>query len=262
MPQDIASRVGYRSSDLAVSGWPCAHDADIAMGPVRVNDVQQIALQKWRDRWPQWAIADVFIAPAQRLTAQAWFSVLMEWEDLLNQPSEQPIIAIKLDWWQHELAQWATQRSSHPIAPLLMGLDAPWQLLAETLSDLTALASVPSTLAQAEASLARVLDAMVAVEMRLFPGEKGCDRRLLLLHWLEARCRFGTAAAGMSVATWRRVLLDAWPDAPQSERPRRLLSTLTRQRLQRAIRSEDGAHPRTDGRLHLLWSCWRSATQK
>lgn len=233
------------------------------MGRVGVNDVQEIALQKWRDRWPQWAIAEVFIAPAQRLTAQAWFSLLMEWEDLLNQSSEQLIIAAKLQWWQHELAQWSTQRSSHPIAPLLMGLDAPWQLLAEPLSDLAALASVPPTLAQAEASLARVLDAMVAVEMRLFPGERGCDRRLLLLHWLEARCRVGKGIpAGMSVAAWRRALLDAWPDAPQSERARRLLSTLTRQRLQRAVRSEDGKSPRCKGRLHLLWCCWRSATQR
>ena len=260
--RDIAVPESDRSSDLVGSGRPSAICQDNPMGRVGVNEVQEIALQKWRDRWPEWAIADVFIAPAQRLTAAAWFSLLMEWEDLLCQPSEQAIVAVKLQWWQLELSQWSSQRSSHPIAGLLMRFDAPWQSLAEALDDLAALASVPPTFAQAEARLARVLDAMAAVEMRLFADQKASDRRLLLLHGLEARCRGATGGpAGMSMAAWRRALLDDWPQVPQSGRARRLLSTLTYQRLQRTIQSEDGGCPRVGGRLQLLWRCWRSATQ-
>ena len=35
-------------------------------------------LGKWRGRWPEWRIAQVFVPEAQRPLAEAWFALLQE----------------------------------------------------------------------------------------------------------------------------------------------------------------------------------------
>ena len=224
--------------------------------------VEHAALQKWWERWPEWTIAEVFLPAPQRLIAVAWFSVLMEWEDLLDQRRERNIVSARLRWWQDELAQWSEQHTSHPLAPLLAAIDAPWKQLAHGLSDLEAIHTVPPSFALARMAIARLLDAIVAIEMRLFPGECPCDPDALLLHWLAARCGGGEEGIpeGMSMDGWRLALLHAWPERPPGGRARRLLSALARKRFASTVQPGHSLTSVT-GRIHLLWRCWRVATQ-
>src|SRR5687768_15564035 len=41
-------------------------------------------LDKWRARWPEWQMAEVFVPPARRAIAVAWFALLQEFEDAMN----------------------------------------------------------------------------------------------------------------------------------------------------------------------------------
>ncbi|NLB58503.1 MAG: phytoene/squalene synthase family protein, partial [Gammaproteobacteria bacterium] len=35
-------------------------------------------IDKWRSRWPEWRIAEVFVPAGQRSVAEAWFTLLQE----------------------------------------------------------------------------------------------------------------------------------------------------------------------------------------
>ena len=226
------------------------------------RSVAHAALQKWWERWPEWAIADVFLAPSQRSIAVAWFSVLMEWEDLLDQRRERTVVAARLRWWKDELAQWSEQHTSHPLATLLAPIDAPWKQLAHALCDLDALHAVPPSFALARTAIARLLDAMVAIELRLFPADCPSDRDVLLLHWLAARCGGGEEGVpeGMSMDGWRLALLHAWPETTQGGRARRLFSALARSRFASTVQPGHSVSSVT-GRIRVLWRCWRVAIQ-
>ena len=41
-------------------------------------------LEKWHARWPEWSVAEIFVAPARRDIAVAWFALLQEFDDVLN----------------------------------------------------------------------------------------------------------------------------------------------------------------------------------
>ena len=38
-------------------------------------------IAKWRARWPEWAIAEVFLPASRRESMQAWFALLQELGD-------------------------------------------------------------------------------------------------------------------------------------------------------------------------------------
>ena len=54
-------------------------------------------LDKWRSRWPEWAVAEVFIAEDRRAATLAWFALLQEFDDILNIAGD-PLPALRLAW--------------------------------------------------------------------------------------------------------------------------------------------------------------------
>ena len=95
-------------------------------------------LEKWRARWPEWRLAEVFVPPEQRQRVVAWFALLQEFEDILNIAGDPLPADAKLGWWATELRDWAGQRSRHPLGRLLEPVPAPWAQLADALPALVA----------------------------------------------------------------------------------------------------------------------------
>ena len=93
-------------------------------------------LEKWRARWPEWSVAEVFVAPARRDIVVAWFALLQEFEDVLNIAGDPLPADAKLAWWGEELRGWASQRSRHPLGRRLEPVRADWARLADAFEQL------------------------------------------------------------------------------------------------------------------------------
>lgn len=106
-------------------------------------------LDKWRTRWPEWAVAEPFIPQLQRPLAAAWFALLQEWEDIMNIAGDPLPADAKLAWWQQELRDWSQQRSRHPLGRVLEPVRAPWAQLADTLPAMQDARVPPQSLQQA-----------------------------------------------------------------------------------------------------------------
>ena len=52
------------------------------------DDASQSFIDKWRARWPEWAVAQVFVPATQRPTALAWASLLQELTDAAKNLAE------------------------------------------------------------------------------------------------------------------------------------------------------------------------------
>ncbi|WP_017917626.1 squalene/phytoene synthase family protein, partial [Xanthomonas sp. SHU 308] len=76
-------------------------------------------LDKWRRRWPEWAVAEAFVPAPQRARTVAWFALLQEFDDILNIAGDPLPADAKLAWWGEELRSWSGQRSRHPLGRVL-----------------------------------------------------------------------------------------------------------------------------------------------
>ncbi len=56
-------------------------------------------LDKWRTRWPEWQVAERFVPENQRTLVVAWFSLLQEFDDILNTAGDPMPSDAKLAWW-------------------------------------------------------------------------------------------------------------------------------------------------------------------
>ena len=74
-------------------------------------------IDKWRSRWPEWSVAEVFMAPDRRERSLAWFALLQEFEDILNVAGDPLPADAKLGWWASELRDWQGQRSPPAWSP-------------------------------------------------------------------------------------------------------------------------------------------------
>lgn len=79
-------------------------------------------LDKWRSRWPEWAVAEVFVPVRQRERAVAWFALLQEFDDILNIAGDPLPADAKLGWWGTELRDWARRFQSAISSPSRAGL--------------------------------------------------------------------------------------------------------------------------------------------
>ena len=118
-------------------------------------------LDKWRMRWPEWRVVEIFVPEAQRQLAVAWFSLLQEFTDGMNIAGDPLPADAKLAWWGEELRDWQQQRSRHPLGRVLEPHRAPWFELAEALPALQRLRERPRDAAAAE-ELARPLATAIA----------------------------------------------------------------------------------------------------
>lgn len=214
-------------------------------------------LGKWRGRWPEWRIAQVFVPETQRSLVEAWFALLQEWTDAAWAGDDPTPGAAKLGWWQDELRGWSKGLRRHPLGRVLQKQPAPWAALAEVMPALGAVREPLRAWApphDARAALKPLADAVAACEAVLFasPAGQGDAFSILAAHALWHREDDGTAGQARDWAG----RLAAQPAARAASRPRRIHDALTTGRLRRLAGSGDiAALPP----LAALWRSWRAA---
>ncbi|KRG70919.1 hypothetical protein [Pseudoxanthomonas dokdonensis] len=214
-------------------------------------------LDKWRQRWPEWSLASVFVAPTQREVAVAWFALLQEFENVLNISGDPLPADAKLAWWGEELRDWSRHRSRHPLGRVLEPCKAPWAALAETLPRLVEARGMAADGGHALALLQPLGEAIAAVEQALFGA--AADARvvnvasvqLLASRWLEGE------HAGASELAAAKALLAQWSSSRVGGRPRRLWSAFARARLARFVAA--GKPTPLPSPMRLLWTAWWAA---
>lgn len=219
-------------------------------------------LGKWHQRWPEWPLVEPFIEAGQRERVTAWFALLQEFEDIYQAGGDTTAVDAKLAWWAEELRSWANRRSRHPLGRVLEPVPAPWAELAAALPDLPAAREALGDAALARTALAGYGRAVAAVEAVLFGRPavpKAAD--VVVTQTLAQRLdRTGQAAVPASVAggdprAWARELLRQWPLRVAGPRPRRVLSVLSRLRLQGLA----AGRPLTPHAASVLFKAWWAA---
>lgn len=214
-------------------------------------------LDKWRGRWPEWRIAQVFVPEAQRPLAEAWFALLQEWTDAAWAGEDPTPGAAKLGWWQEELRGWSKGLRRHPLGRVLQKQASPWPVLADALPALRTVREPLRAWAspdEARAALRPLADTLSACEAVLFagPAGEGDAFSILAAHALWHREDDGSAGRARD---WAGVLA-ACRAARAGTRPRRIHDALTTGRLARLAKSGDiTALPP----LAALWRSWRAA---
>ncbi len=216
----------------------------MAAHPQTVNDAAAVDsfIAKWRARWPEWTVAEVFVPAAQRDIAVAWFALLQELTDAAWAGEDPTPGLAKLAWWQEELQGWSQGRRRHPLGISLQLRQVPWQALAAALPALRE-TRAPRDTVSALAALRPFAEAAAMVEQALLADPQHADPDASLAASLLAthpRWSAGTVEASD---------LDArWP-APSGPRPRRILAALARTRLRHRLRPL----------WRALWVAWRAA---
>jgi len=199
-------------------------------------------LDKWRARWPEWSVAEPFVAPGQRARAVAWFALLQEFDDMLNASGDTLPADAKLGWWGEELRSWAARRSRHPLGRVLEPVAAPWAQLADALPGLVEARAVAVDAAAAERVLEDYAAAVAAVETVMFEDRQRAGApRAVLLQTLAQRLQdsgiAGVPRAALEaqgddpVRRWAGQLLAGWGVRVAGPRARRIWSVLARSRL-------------------------------
>jgi len=223
-------------------------------------------LDKWRQRWPEWSVVEVFVPASERRIALAWFALLQEFEDALNIAGDPLPADAKLGWWGQELHDWSQHRARHPLGRVLQPCEAPWGALANALPLLVRARSRPLDQDTAFLTLAPLTSAACAVEAALFKGQQDDVLvRAIAAQLLASRLRQGGIDAvpmqlngntNVSVHAWRSELLRHWPTPRSAGTPRRLWSALGRSRL---LRSPTGEAVVPPSPAKALWIGWRAA---
>lgn len=193
------------------------------MNPTLPQDADAF-LEKWRTRWPQWRIAQAFVAPEQRPLAEAWFALLAEWmEAALGGEEAAPGLA-KLAWWQEELRGWSSGARRHPLAGVLQKQPVHWMAIADALPALRHRDALRSQPEQAIAALVPFTQAVAQGECALWPS--GCITAPALAHLLLAEA----STRGQHAST-PQVWAQAWPELSQTAAPRRIHAALLRSKI-------------------------------
>jgi len=225
-------------------------------------------LDKWRNRWPEWRVVEVFVPASQRQLAVAWFALLQEFTDAMNIGGDPLPADAKLAWWGEELRDWSRQRSRHPLGRVLEPNRAPWFELAEALPVLIRLRERPQDAGTAFQVAQPLATAIAQVESALF-GSATSQALVLSIsaQWLATRLdEAGDAAipvdfaAGASQYAWSQALLRQWPVRGGGAIPRKLWSALARSRVRRFSAAGEGYAPLSP--VRALWLGWRAARRR
>jgi hypothetical protein len=222
---------------------------------------------KWRERWPEWQVAEVFVPASQRESALAWFALRQELTDAAWGGSDPRPGEAKLGWWAEELRGWTQGRRRHPLGLVLQKLPVRWDLLATALPALLASREPPSDGAGAMATLQPFAEAVAHLAAGLFGGDAppppdGVATSLLAEQLLgqgeaavplQVRARRGVSPA----RAWAAELLDQWAYPPQDTRPGRIQAALLQARLRRYVAT--GEMQPGSSRWRVLWQAWRAA---
>lgn len=203
-------------------------------------------VDKWRARWPEWAVAEAFVPAAQRGTVLAWASLQQELTEAAWGGSDPRPGEAKLGWWQEELAGWSRGARRHPLGTALQRQPAPWATLAAALPSLAASRQRPGSADEAFAAVAPFAQALSMIDAALFdvPAADG-DAGVVAASLLQSRfAQAGAEGAPLAVLArvgdadprpiWAAQLRQRWPRPPAASRPRRLWAALARARLGQA----------------------------
>ena len=242
------------------------------MAETAVSDQQALAgfLDKWRARWPEWSVAEVFVPPAQREVAVAWFALLQELLDAAWSGSDPTPGQAKLGWWAEELQGWSQGRRRHPLGIALQRRPAPWASLAATLPALLATRGPAGDADLAFGALHPVaarVDELTQVLFAMGGPDQPADATagLLAQHLmlvgdaavpLRIRARAKTNDGNAHALAWANELLQRWPSACGA-RPQRIFMILLHGRIRRFACGGDFAQPLP--RMATLWGAWRAA---
>lgn len=246
---------------------------------------------KWRERWPEWAVAQVFVPVAQRQTLMAWAALQQELGDAAWGGADARPGEAKLGWWQEELRGWTRGLRRHPLGVLLQAQPADWRGVADALPALRDSRARPTdaddarlqveALARALARIDAALEGMAPASPSASPAPQGVA--LVCQQLLHARLQvagesavplqeLARAAQGDPVAQWAvRVSMLAGGATPPATpgrsanggkhgagamavpRFRRITAALAMGRLARG----DAARPLSAWRA--LWTAWPAA---
>ena len=229
---------------------------------------------KWRARWPEWQVAEVFIPAPTRERVLSWLALRQElldaaWAGADARPGE-----AKLGWWAEELQGWSQGRRRHPLGATLQALPAPWVRLAAALPVLAAARERTVDLEQARgalgpfAAIVAEVDAAVAGSAQSAASADAVNAiatYLLAQRTVQAdehavplsvRARLGIDADSRQAASaWAAELLQAWPGA-QGTRAGRVHAGLLRERLRSLAAGRESLQP---SRWRTLLAAWRAA---
>ena len=219
-------------------------------------------LDKWRTRWPEWAVAQAFVPSPQRDVAAAWASLQQELTDAAWGGSDARPGEAKLAWWMEELQGWSRGLRRHPLGLTLQKRAAPWTALGMAIPSLRQSRERPRDRDEAFAAVAPFAQAVAEIEAALFET-RVADAGVVQAGLLQARlAHTGEAAVPMSVIAragegatthaWAAELLEHWPRG-EGSRPRLVWNALARQRLRRG----DASLPLPP--WSALWTAWRGA---
>lgn len=231
------------------------------------DDAQALTnfIDKWRARWPEWKVAEAFVAAPQRHRALAWATLQQELTDAAWGGSDPRPGAAKLSWWQEELFGWGRGARRHPLGTVLQRYPASWDALAAALPVLATSRDRPTSIEEAFDALSPIATAMAAIDATLFDSARDDDDALVVAaNLLHARFSqpgdthvpldmLARAAAGDPRAAWATELHRRWPAHRPASRCRRLWAGLAKARLQ---------VPGSDQALSMwttLWVSWREA---
>lgn len=162
------------------------------------GDSLQAFAAKWRAAWPEQTVLDVFVLPAQRLSAAAWASLLFELHSAAFTLEYEAVRDGKTGWWAEELQRLQDGAPRHPITQALADVDAPFAAMA---SPMLAMArDVPILAGDTAALFARLrpfAEAVSACEAAVFASRaraSAADADILIAEWLVLRLPDGLAA--------------------------------------------------------------------
>jgi len=226
---------------------------------------------KWRERWPEWGVAEAFVAPGDRELAVAWFALRQELTDAAWGGSDARPGEAKLSWWADELQGWSEGRRRHPLGQLLQRQAAPWDLLANCLPALLASRDRAVDADQAITGVEPFAEAVTGIAASLFSSRSPAPSRNAAIGLLAeqllvqgdgaapllVRARLGdTVVADGFARAWASELLSRWPAPYDGARPGRIHAALLQERLRGFV---DSGHMQPPSRWRTLWTAWRAA---
>lgn len=127
-------------------------------------------IDKWLARWPEWAVAQVFVPQAQRRTLLAWAALQQELGDAAWGGADARPGEAKLGWWQEELRGWSRGLRRHPLGAMLQAQPGDWLALASVLPALRDSRERPVDAAEALRQVAMAAEVFVRIDAVLEAG--------------------------------------------------------------------------------------------
>lgn len=224
--------------------------------------------RKWRARWPEWRVAEVFVPEAQRERAVAWFALRQELTDAAWGGTDPRPGEAKLAWWSEELAGWSQGRRRHPLGLALQRLPVPWPVLAASLPALRASRDRPADADEAIVAIEPFARAIGRIAASVFASRAPAPTQGIVIGLLGERLLLGDQASvplqvlarareNASLQAWAGDLLQRWPLPYDGTAHGRVHAALVRARLQRVAAGH--AHDRPAPTWKALLAAWRAA---